>query len=215
MVHASRGRLEPASDGAPLRGRDRLRARPTRRSTARRAIPWAEFEADYSRVRARIAEVVPGFERFEERLADGFVLPHPPRDELPLPDADGPRAPVGQRARPDSAGRGAPAAPDDALARPVQHDDLRAQRPLPRREGRAAGRAGPPRRPRGARPARRGPRRPRRRVGRRRAARGALSRDELPDRARLRGRVLPGGERPRPARQHGGGQQHARPRSRS
>jgi anaerobic selenocysteine-containing dehydrogenase len=53
------------------------------------AIPWSEFEDDYSRVRARIAQVVPGFDRYEERLADGFVLPHPPRDELRFPTPGG------------------------------------------------------------------------------------------------------------------------------
>ena len=55
----------------------------------RSQIPWAGFEADYSRIREKIAEVVPGFERFEERLADGFVLPHGPRDELRFPTATG------------------------------------------------------------------------------------------------------------------------------
>ena len=56
---------------------------------------------------------------------------------------------------------------------------------------------------------RRRPRRPRRRVGGRRAPGRAVPCDELPDRARVRGRVLPGGERARPAGQHRGGQQHA------
>jgi anaerobic selenocysteine-containing dehydrogenase len=46
-------------------------------------IPWASFPTDYARVRAHISRVVPGFERFEERIAGGarFALPNPPRDE--------------------------------------------------------------------------------------------------------------------------------------
>jgi anaerobic selenocysteine-containing dehydrogenase len=52
-------------------------------------IPWDGFESDYARIREKIEAVVPGFERFEERLADGFVLPHPPRDERRFPTASG------------------------------------------------------------------------------------------------------------------------------
>ncbi|WP_109529345.1 FdhF/YdeP family oxidoreductase [Nocardia aurea] len=46
-------------------------------------VPWATFVTDYDRVRDAIARVVPGFEDFNKRVRqpDGFVLPHPPRDE--------------------------------------------------------------------------------------------------------------------------------------
>ena len=78
-VHASRGRLKPASEellsevailcrlGGALLGD---------------GLPWKEFAEDYRLIRERIARVVPGFERYEERVAGsaGFVLPHPPRD---------------------------------------------------------------------------------------------------------------------------------------
>ena len=88
LVHASRGRFEPAS--AELRSEVAIVCGLARRVLGGTpAIPWDEFEADYSRIREKIAEVVPGFERFEERLADGFVLPHPPGDELRFPTATG------------------------------------------------------------------------------------------------------------------------------
>jgi molybdopterin-dependent oxidoreductase alpha subunit len=88
LVHASRGRLEPASDS--LRSEVAIVCGLARRAlNGNGAIPWADFETDYSQIRAKIEEVVPGFERFEERLAEGFVLPHPPRDELRFPTATG------------------------------------------------------------------------------------------------------------------------------
>jgi molybdopterin-dependent oxidoreductase alpha subunit len=88
LVHASRGRLEPASP--ELRSEVAIVCGLARRAlNGTPPIAWDEFESDYSRIRAKIADVVPGFERFEERLADGFVLPHPPRDELRFPTATG------------------------------------------------------------------------------------------------------------------------------
>jgi formate dehydrogenase major subunit len=88
LVHASRGRLEPAS--GELRSEVAIVCGLARRVLGEGPpISWAEFESDYSRIRSKIAEVVPGFERFEERLAQGFALPHPPRDELRFPTATG------------------------------------------------------------------------------------------------------------------------------
>ncbi|ANH91027.1 hypothetical protein A8713_07450 [Streptomyces sp. SAT1] len=90
MVHASRGRLAPAS---PL-----LLSEPTIVSRlARRVlgedsvVPWEEFERDYGAIRDRIARVVPGFEDFNARVArpGGFALPHAPRDERRFPTATG------------------------------------------------------------------------------------------------------------------------------
>ena len=42
-----------------------------------------EFAVDYDRIRDSIARVVPGFADYNTRVRrpDGFVLPHPPRDE--------------------------------------------------------------------------------------------------------------------------------------
>ncbi|MET8832255.1 FdhF/YdeP family oxidoreductase [Streptomyces sp. NPDC004610] len=91
MVHASRGRLEPASR--------RLLSEPAIVSRlARRVLgsgshtPWEEFEKDYGTIRDRIARVVPGFEDFNARLdrhPGGFALPHAPRDERRFPTATG------------------------------------------------------------------------------------------------------------------------------
>jgi molybdopterin-dependent oxidoreductase alpha subunit len=88
MVHASRGRLEPASE--ELRSEVAIVCGLARRVLdGDPQVPWAEFESDYAHIRSRIAEVVPGFERYEERLATGFVLPHAPRDQRQFPTATG------------------------------------------------------------------------------------------------------------------------------
>ncbi len=78
-VHASRGRLEPASPA--LLSEVSIVAR-LGRALLGDALPWREFEADYRTIRARIAETIPGFEDFENRVSQpgGFTLPHPPRD---------------------------------------------------------------------------------------------------------------------------------------
>ncbi len=81
-VHLSRGSLPPASEhlrsevaivcelAAALFGPDH-------------SVPWTAFADDYDRIRDSIARVIPGFENFNTRVRrpDGFVLPHPPRDE--------------------------------------------------------------------------------------------------------------------------------------
>ncbi|WP_062211296.1 FdhF/YdeP family oxidoreductase [Streptomyces sp. NBRC 109706] len=90
VVHASRGRLRPASEA--LLSEPAIVCRLARRVLGERsATPWAEFEADYAKVRARIARVIPGFTDFEERVAKpgGFTLPHAPRDERRFPTATG------------------------------------------------------------------------------------------------------------------------------
>jgi molybdopterin-dependent oxidoreductase alpha subunit len=88
VVHASRGRLKPASEHllSEVSVVTRL-ARATFGDSD--VVPWAELEADYSRIRERIEHVVPGFEDFNKRLDDGFVLPHPPRDARVFPTATG------------------------------------------------------------------------------------------------------------------------------
>ncbi|MFI1000982.1 FdhF/YdeP family oxidoreductase [Streptomyces galbus] len=90
MVHASRGRLEPAS--THLLSEPAIVCRLARRVLGERSVvPWEEFEADYATVRDRIARVVPGFADFNARVArpGGFVLPHAPRDERRFPTATG------------------------------------------------------------------------------------------------------------------------------
>ena len=88
MVHASRGRLAPASDA--LLSEVSIVCRLARAVLGEASpFPWAEFESDYARVREKIAEVVPGFEAFEERLGKGFALPHAPRDARSFPTKSG------------------------------------------------------------------------------------------------------------------------------
>jgi molybdopterin-dependent oxidoreductase alpha subunit len=77
-VHATRGKLEPASES--LLSEVAIISRLARATIGRRyGIGWADFEADYGRIRDRIARVVPGFENFNERIKEpnGFVLPNP------------------------------------------------------------------------------------------------------------------------------------------
>ncbi|MEU5997949.1 FdhF/YdeP family oxidoreductase [Streptomyces sp. NPDC047197] len=90
MVHASRGRLEPASPH--LLSEPAIVCRLARRVLGpQSATPWEEFEKDYATVRDRIARVIPGFEDFNAKVADpaGFALPHAPRDERRFPTATG------------------------------------------------------------------------------------------------------------------------------
>jgi anaerobic selenocysteine-containing dehydrogenase len=90
MVHASRGRLEPAS--GQLLSEPAIVCRLARRVLGETsATPWEEFEKDYATIRDRIARVIPGFEDFNARVArpGGFTLPHAPRDERRFPTATG------------------------------------------------------------------------------------------------------------------------------
>ncbi|MDV6243585.1 FdhF/YdeP family oxidoreductase [Rhodococcus opacus] len=82
MVHLSRGSLTPAGDHlrsevAIVCGLAQALFGPDH------SVPWAEFTADYDRIRDSIARVIPGFEDFNTKVRgpDGFGLPHPPRDE--------------------------------------------------------------------------------------------------------------------------------------
>jgi molybdopterin-dependent oxidoreductase alpha subunit len=88
-VHASRGRLAPASPhlrsevaivtaiGSALFGDD--------------GIDWKAMGDDYRVIRRHIEHVVPGFHAFEERVAapGGFVLPRGPRDTRTFPTSSG------------------------------------------------------------------------------------------------------------------------------
>ncbi|ONK15136.1 FdhF/YdeP family oxidoreductase [Streptomyces sp. MP131-18] len=90
IVHASRGRLKPASPH--LLSEPAIVCRLARRVLGDTgAIPWEDFERDYRLVRERIARVIPGFEDFETRVAQpgGFALPHAPRDDRHFPTATG------------------------------------------------------------------------------------------------------------------------------
>ncbi|MGW1111958.1 FdhF/YdeP family oxidoreductase [Streptomyces albidoflavus] len=77
-VHASRGRLVPASPH--LLSEVAIISRLARRTLGDEpAIPWEEFERDYGTIRDRISHVVPGFEEFNARVdrPGGFTLPNP------------------------------------------------------------------------------------------------------------------------------------------
>ncbi len=81
VVHASRGSLEPASPH--LRSEVRIVCELAARTLRDRvAVPWERFADDYDLIRERLERVVPGCERYRERVAipGGFVLAHNVRD---------------------------------------------------------------------------------------------------------------------------------------
>ncbi len=88
-VHRSIGRLQPAS--THLRSEVSIVAGIARRLVSNCGVQWDDYESDYRTIRSDIARVIPGFERFEERVLQpgGFLLPHPPRDrrQFPTPSA--------------------------------------------------------------------------------------------------------------------------------
>jgi molybdopterin-dependent oxidoreductase alpha subunit len=87
-VHASRGRLEPASPA--LLSEVAIVCR-LGQALGLAEVPWRDYAADYHTIRAEIAAVVPGFADFERRVTapGGFVLPHPPRDSRTFPTPSG------------------------------------------------------------------------------------------------------------------------------
>lgn len=91
MVHLSRGRLAPASDALLSEVAIICRIADAALADDHPPVPWADFEADYDRIRDRIARVIPGFEDFNTRVRTpgGFALPHPPRDERRFPTRTG------------------------------------------------------------------------------------------------------------------------------
>jgi molybdopterin-dependent oxidoreductase alpha subunit len=90
LVHASRGRLAPASEA--LLSEVAIVARLARAVFgAEHPVPWEDLAADYDRIRDRIEHVIPGFEDFNSRVrrGSGFALPHAPRDSRTFPTATG------------------------------------------------------------------------------------------------------------------------------
>ena len=80
-VHASRGPLDPPSEH--LRSEvDIVCSLALATLGEDSPVPWADFRADYTEIRRRIARVVPGCASYDEKVDEpgGFVLPHPPRD---------------------------------------------------------------------------------------------------------------------------------------
>ena len=81
MVHRSEGRMPPASP--ELRSEPAIVAGLALAALGRTSrVPWEELVADYSRIRDRISRVIPGFERFNERVLEpgGFRLPNGARE---------------------------------------------------------------------------------------------------------------------------------------
>ncbi len=81
IINPSRGVLEPASEH--LRSEPAIVAGLARATLGERSrVDWEGLVADYNRIRDHIENVIPGFERFNKRIAqDIFYLPNAARDE--------------------------------------------------------------------------------------------------------------------------------------
>ncbi len=80
-VHRSQGTLAPASP--ELRSEVAIVAGIARSVLREKSlVPWEQFANDYDEIRERIARVVPGCERMNERVRErgGFVLPRAPAE---------------------------------------------------------------------------------------------------------------------------------------
>jgi molybdopterin-dependent oxidoreductase alpha subunit len=80
MVHASRGRLHPASEH--LRSEPAIVAGIARATLPATKVHWEDLIADYDRIRDAIEAVFPDFENFNERIRQpgGFRLTLPPTE---------------------------------------------------------------------------------------------------------------------------------------
>ncbi|NEA21148.1 FdhF/YdeP family oxidoreductase [Actinomadura bangladeshensis] len=89
MVHASRGRLAPAS--GHLLSEVSIVCRLARAVLPDSGIGWDAMERDYDVIRDHVSRVVPGFADYNARIREpgGFTLPHAPRDERRFPTATG------------------------------------------------------------------------------------------------------------------------------
>ncbi len=87
VVHASRGTLDPAS--ADLLSEVEIVCRLAQALDLPEA-DWSGFASDHSSIRESISRVVPGFEDFNDKIADagGFTLPHGPRDDRTFATVD-------------------------------------------------------------------------------------------------------------------------------
>ncbi len=79
MVHASRGHLDPPAPEVP--SEVEVVCQVARRLVGgRTAADWTAMQADYGVIRDHISRVVPGFDDYDRRVAEGFTLPNGPRD---------------------------------------------------------------------------------------------------------------------------------------
>jgi molybdopterin-dependent oxidoreductase alpha subunit len=81
IVNPSRGRLTPASEY--LMSEPTIVARLAQAVLKGRSqLPWQQWMDDYSTIRDEIEATIPGFDRFNERIAENvFYLPNLPRDK--------------------------------------------------------------------------------------------------------------------------------------
>jgi len=79
-VHASRGKLSPASEH--LRSESAIVAGMAMATLPASKVPWAELIADYDRIRNAIEGVFPDFKDYNARIRHpgGFRLPLPPTE---------------------------------------------------------------------------------------------------------------------------------------
>ncbi len=81
IVHSSRGKLRPASEA--LLSEPAIVARLASATLGPESgVRWEWLVEDYDRIRDRIERVIPGFERYNERVREpgGFYLPNGPRE---------------------------------------------------------------------------------------------------------------------------------------
>lgn len=86
MVHASSGKLQPASP--LLRSEPAIVAGLAQAAMPDSKVPWSELVADYSLIRDLIEKTIPGFEQYNQRIAQpgGFRMPLPPTErQWPTP----------------------------------------------------------------------------------------------------------------------------------
>ena len=88
MVHASRGRLAPGSES--LRSEVAI-VTGLGRALFGEDLGWTAMSEDYREIRRHIANVIPGFYDFEQRVSEpgGFVLPRGPHDSRTFPTPSG------------------------------------------------------------------------------------------------------------------------------
>jgi molybdopterin-dependent oxidoreductase alpha subunit len=82
MVHASRGKLTPASEA--LRSEPAIVAGMAAATLPHSCVPWMSLVEDYDRIRDAIEAVFPDFKDYNERIRvpGGFRLPLPPTERI-------------------------------------------------------------------------------------------------------------------------------------
>jgi molybdopterin-dependent oxidoreductase alpha subunit len=82
MVHASRGKLTPASEA--LKSEPAIVAGMAAATLPKSKVPWMSLIEDYDRIRDAIESVFPDFQNFNQRIRvpGGFRLPLPPTERV-------------------------------------------------------------------------------------------------------------------------------------